>query len=86
MVCTDGIVLAADTRAIAGGYYIAHKSVRKIEKITDYIGVTIAGGVADAQSVVDSLRYYANMYRLEKGKPIPVKAMARITSNIFLLV
>ena len=83
MVCIDGIVLAADTRAIAGGYYIAHKSVRKIEKITDYIGVTIAGGVADAQSVVDSLRYYANMYRLEKGKPIPVKAMARITSNIF---
>ncbi len=83
MVCTDGVVLAADTRAIAGGYYIAHKSVRKIEKIADHLGVTIAGGVADAQSVVDSLRYYANIYRLEKGKPIPIKSMARITSNIF---
>ncbi len=83
MVCTDGVVLAADTRATAGGYYIAHKAVKKVEKIADHIGVTIAGGVADAQSVVDSLRYYANIYKLEKRKPIPVKAMARITSNIF---
>jgi proteasome beta subunit len=83
IVYTDGVVLAADTRAIAGGYYIAHKAVKKIQKISDHLGVTIAGGVADAQTVVDTLRYYANIFKLEKEKPIPVKATAQLASNIF---
>lgn len=83
MVCTDGIVLATDTRAIAGGYFIAHRAVKKIQRIGDYLALTMAGGVADAQSVVDTLRYYANIFKLEKGKPMPVKAAARLASNIF---
>ena len=83
IVYTDGVVLAADTRAIAGGYYIAHKAVKKIQKISDHLGVTIAGGVADAQTVVDTLRYYANIFKLEKEKPIPVKSTAQLASNIF---
>jgi proteasome beta subunit len=83
IVCADGIVLAADTRAIAGGYFIAHRSVKKIQKIGDHLAMTIAGGVADAQSIVDSLRYYANIFKLEKGKPMPVKSAARLASNIF---
>ena len=83
IVYTDGVVLAADTRAIAGGYYIAHKAVKKIQKIADHLGVTIAGGVADAQTVVDTLRYYANIFKLENEKPIPVKSTAQLTSNIF---
>ena len=83
IVYTDGVVLAADTRAIAGGYYIAHKAVKKIQKIADHLGVTIAGGVADAQTVVDTLRYYANIFKLENEKPIPVKSTAQLASNIF---
>lgn len=83
MVCTDGVVLATDTRAIAGGYFIAHRAVKKIQKIGDHLAMTIAGGVADAQSVVDSIRYYANIYKLEKRKPMPIKAAARLASNIF---
>ena len=83
IVYTDGVVLAADTRAIAGGYYIAHKAVKKIQKIADHLGVTIAGGVADAQTVVDTLRYYANIFKLEKKRPIPVKSTAQLASNIF---
>ena len=83
IVYTDGVVLAADTRAIAGGYYIAHKAVKKIQKIADHLGVTIAGGVADAQTVVDTLRYYSNIFKLENEKPIPVKSTAQLASNIF---
>ena len=83
IVYTDGVVLAADTRAIAGGYYIAHKAVQKIQKISNHLGTTIAGGVADAQTVIDTLRYYANIFKLEKEKPIPVKALAQLASNIF---
>ena len=83
MVCSDGVVLAADTRAIAGSYYIAHRDVKKIQKISEHMAMTIAGGVADAQSVVDTIRYYVNIYKLEKGKPMPVRSAARLASNIF---
>lgn len=83
MVYSDGIVLASDTRAIAGGYFIAHKSVKKIQRISDHLAVTIAGGVADALTVVDTLKYYANIFKLEKRKSMPVKSVAQLASNIF---
>ncbi|MFC1755215.1 proteasome subunit beta [Thermoproteota archaeon] len=82
MVYSDGIVLSSDTRAIAGGYFIAHKSVKKIQRISDHLAVTIAGGVADALTVVDTLKYYANIFKLEKRKPMPVKSLAQLASNI----
>lgn len=81
IVCTDGVVLATDTRVTAGGY-IAHKRGKKLIQIDKHLAVTISGGVADAQNVVDSLKYYANSYRIEKGLPLPVKSAARIVSNI----
>jgi proteasome beta subunit len=52
-------------------------------KIDDHVGVTIAGTVADAQNVVDTLKYYANLYKLENEKPIPLKSISRIAANIF---
>ncbi len=48
-----------------------------------HIGTTIAGTVADAQNIIDTLKYYANLYRLENRQPIPVKSIARIAANIF---
>lgn len=81
IVCSDGIVLATDTRVTAGGY-IAHKRGKKLLQVDRHLAVTISGGVADAQNVVDSLKYYANSYRIEKGIPLPVKSAARIVSNI----
>jgi proteasome beta subunit len=76
-------VFSTDTRAIAGGYFIAHKKVKKILKVDNHLGMTIAGGVADAQNVVDILKYHANIYRLEKRIPMPIKSAARLTSTVF---
>jgi len=81
VVCSDGVVLATDTRVTAGGY-IAHKRGKKLLQVDRHLAVTISGGVADAQNVVDSLKYYASSYRIEKGVPLPVKSAARIVSNI----
>ncbi len=81
LVCSDGVVLATDTRVTAGGF-IAHKRGKKLLKIDDNIAMTISGGVADAQNVVDTLKYYANLYRIEKGRPMPVKAAAQVVSNV----
>ena len=81
IVCSDGVVIATDTRVTAGGY-IAHKRGKKLLQVDRHLAVTISGGVADAQNVVDSLKYYAGSYRIEKGIPLPVKSAARIVSNI----
>jgi proteasome beta subunit len=81
LTCKDGIVLAADTRASAG-FFIADRHVMKIQKIDRHIGLTIAGGVADAQNVVDIMRYNANIYRITNKELMPVKSAARLCSNI----
>jgi proteasome beta subunit len=54
----------------------------KIQKIDNHLGMTIAGGVADAQNLVDLLRYNANIYKLSNKQPIPVKSAARLCSNV----
>ena len=81
LVCSDGVVLATDTRVTAGGF-IAHKRGKKLLKIDDNIAMTISGGVADAQNVVDTLKYYTNLYRIEKRRPMPVKAATQVVSNV----
>ena len=81
LVCSDGVVLATDTRVTAGGF-IAHKRGKKLLRIDDNIAMTISGGVADAQNVVDTLKYYANLYRIERGRLMPVRAAAQVVSNV----
>jgi proteasome beta subunit len=81
ITCNDGVVLAADTRASAG-LFIADRHVMKIQKVDDHLGMTIAGGVADAQNLVDTMRYNSNIYRLSRREPIPVGSAARLCSNI----
>jgi len=79
---TDGVVLCADMRASAG-YFIANNNTMKIQQIDDHVGMTMAGGVADAQNITDILRYHANLHRIEKNEPIPMKSLARLSSLIF---
>lgn len=81
LTCSDGVVLAADTRASAG-YFIADRHVMKIQKIDRHLGMTMAGGVADAQNLVDIMRYNANIYRISNRKLMPVQSAARLCSNV----
>jgi proteasome beta subunit len=81
LTCTDGVVLAADTRASAG-FFIADRHVMKIQKVDKHLGMTIAGGVADAQNLVDVMRYNANIYRITNREVMPVNSAARLCSNV----
>jgi proteasome beta subunit len=81
LTCKDGVVLAADSRASAG-LFIADRHVMKIQKVDRHLGMTMAGGVADAQNVVDIMRYNANIYRLSNKVLMPVKSAARLCSNV----
>lgn len=78
----DGVVLCADMRASAG-YFIANNNTMKIQKIDEHAGMTMAGGVADAQNITDILRYHANVHRIQKQEPISIKSLTRLTSLIF---
>ena len=79
---TDGVVLCADMRASAG-YFIANNNTMKIQQSDDHVGMTMAGGVADAQNITDILRYHANLHRVEKNEPIAIKSLTRLASLIF---
>ena len=81
VVCKDGVILASDTR-VTMGYYVAHKFGKKVYKIDDHLGMTIAGTVADAQKVVDILKANAQLYRIDMNRPMPVSAAARLGANL----
>jgi len=78
----DGVVLCADMRASAG-YFIANNNTMKIQQLDQHAGMTMAGGVADAQNITDILRYHANLHRIQKQEPIPIKSLTRLCSLIF---
>ena len=78
----DGVVLCADMRASAG-YFIANNNTMKIQKIDAHAGMTMAGGVADAQNITDVLRFHANIHRIQNQEPISIKSLTRLTSLIF---
>jgi proteasome beta subunit len=81
VVCADGVILSSDTR-VTMGYFVAHKQGKKIYQIDDHIAMTISGGVADAQYVVEVLKVNAKLYKLNNGRPMPIKAASRLVANV----
>jgi proteasome beta subunit len=74
------VVLATDTRATAG-FFVAHRTAKKIHKISDYIAMTIAGRVADAQALVDLMRANVRHFEVTQGRRIQVRALATLLST-----
>jgi len=81
VVCKDGVIMATDKRATMGTY-VASKQAKKVYQITDRLAMTVAGGVAVAQRVVDILRANAKLFELANGRPMPVVSAARLLSNL----
>lgn len=80
LITKDSVVIAAEQKSTMG-YMVDSKLAQKIYKLDDHIGLTIAGGVGDAQSMVRLLKAQFNLFKLERG-PITVKAAANLLSNI----
>jgi proteasome beta subunit len=81
VVCKDGVILSSDTR-VTMGTFVAHKKGKKIYKIDNHLAMTISGTVADAQWTVDVLRANAQLYKLNVGRPMPVKTASRLIANL----
>jgi proteasome beta subunit len=77
----DGVVLATDQRATMGNL-IADNHCQKLFPIADNLGMTIAGGVGDAQLLVRYLQSEISIYRMKKGAPMSVQTAAVMIGNI----
>ncbi|MFP3219943.1 MAG: proteasome subunit beta [Candidatus Marsarchaeota archaeon] len=80
VLCSDGVILAADKRAVSG-YFISHKKTEKISIIKQYIAVTMAGTVAEAQILIDQLKGEANLFEMIYRRRMSVRALASLAAQ-----
>ena len=81
LVCKDGIVLATEMRATMGNL-IGHKTTQKLFKISDNMGLTVAGLVGDAQMLARWLSAEVKLYELKHGTQMSLKAASTLMANI----
>ena len=81
LVCSDGVVLAAEKR-VSWGRMVMSRSGKKVFQITPTMGLAFAGLVSDMQALTREATAYSNLYRLENNRPISVRSMAKLISNI----
>ncbi len=77
---SKAVVLAADKRATAGNM-VVHKNVKKIVPVSDYVAITTAGLVADAQMLTDWVSNQIRYYQMTHRKRMSVKAIVTLLSN-----
>lgn len=81
LICDGGVVLASEKRATMGSF-IASKAAKKIYQVDDYLGVTTAGIVGDAQTLIRMTSVEMKLYKIRRGEPMTVKGMATLLSNV----
>ena len=81
MICSDGVVLAAEKR-VTYGRLVSSTKGQKVFKLTETIGLAFAGLMSDMQALIREAGAYANLFYLEKNRPITTKAMAKLISNM----
>ncbi|MCK9151495.1 archaeal proteasome endopeptidase complex subunit beta [Methanobacterium alcaliphilum] len=81
ITCNDGVVFATERRASMGNL-VAHKVAEKIFKIDDHIVATIAGSVADAQSLMKYISAEVVLYKMRNGERISIESASALASNI----
>lgn len=81
VLCDGGVVLASESRATMGNF-IASSAAKKIYQVDDLVGLTTAGVVGDAQSLVRMIQVEARLYKMQRGEPMTVKAITSLLSNV----
>jgi proteasome beta subunit len=81
VVCADGVILASEKR-VTYGHLVMSKGGKKVFKITDQIGAACAGLVGDMQILTREVEAQANLFSMEVGRPISVRAASKLMSNI----
>jgi proteasome beta subunit len=81
VVCNDGVVLGADSRA-SFDTFLASSEAIKIHRIDENLGITIAGGVGDAEYIVKLLSAQNELYKMNEGKVMSPTSATSLLSLI----
>lgn len=81
LICGGGVVLASEKRATMGSF-IASRAAKKIYRVDERMGMTTAGIVGDAQTLVRLISVEARLYKIRRQEPMTVKAMTTLLSNV----
>ena len=81
VVCSDGIVLGADSRASADTFLASNEAI-KINRIDEALGITIAGGVGDAEYLIKLMKAQNELYKMNEGKPLSPTSATSLLSLI----
>jgi proteasome beta subunit len=81
LLCSDGVAIGADTRATEYTF-IASSEARKVWKIDDYLAMTIAGSVGDAQELIRVLKAQNEIYKMNENRPFSAKSATSLLSII----
>jgi len=81
VVFCDGVLLAAEKR-VTYGYFIMSKGGKKVFKVADRIGVACAGLVGDMQILAKEMEAQANLFSMDTGRKISVRAASKLMANV----
>ena len=81
LVCKGGVILASEKR-VTWGNMLTSRGGMKVFKLNDRIGLAFAGLMSDMQALTREVSAYAQLYELENNRPIGVKAMGKLVSNM----
>jgi proteasome beta subunit len=81
VVCTDGVILASEKR-VSYGYMVMSRVGKKVFKVSDRIGAACAGLVSDMQILIREVEAYANLFKLDTNRPMPVRSAAKVMSTL----
>ena len=81
IVCKDGIVMAGDRRASAGGSIIISKNEKKVVPINSYLVMSGCGSAAEAQKIPKYLAAELKLKELRSKSRPTVKQAAGLLSN-----
>jgi len=76
-----GVILASEKRVMYGNLIMSERG-RKIFKITESIGAACAEPFSDMQNLMRNLRSKAYIFELETRRPISVRSISRLLSNM----
>ncbi len=78
----DGGVVFASEKRIAYGNFLVSKTTKKTFPLTEKVGATIAGLVADMQILVLQIKALAKIRKMELKRDVPPNSVAKMMSNL----
>lgn len=78
----DGGVVFASEKRIAYGNFLVSKNTKKTYSLTDKVGTSVAGLVADMQILVLQIKALAKIRKMELKRDVPQNSIAKMMSNM----